>query len=199
MLLPHTTMAAKSKKTPYGAFSMGMFSPDKSFSDSVEERIRQAEQAGPPRSAMNSSPRRPSLPQEQINAFEEGTGMPFTNVPKARVVRGEELDQALEEEGMPAENPAELLKNKQLTRGQAKAFDEGAMATLAAAPRAKVVSPTEDAQLMNVYKTTMGSDFDPNSKADKRKLDELRSFMASKPDLQGMSANKIALAFYRRK
>lgn len=185
-------MAAKSKKTPYGAFSMGMFSPDKSFSDSVEERIRQAEQAGPPRSAMNSSPRRPSLPQEQINAFEEATGMPFTNVPKARVVRGEELDQALEEEGMPAENPAELLKNKQLTRGQAKAFDEGAM-------RAKAAPPADDKMLMGVFKTTMGSDFDPNSKSDVRKLDELRSFMASKPDLQGMSANKIALAFYRRK
>lgn len=192
MLLPHTTMAAKSKKTPYGAFSMGMFSPDKSFADSVEERIRQAEQAGPPRSAMNSSPRRPSLPQEQINAFEEATGMPFTNVPKARVVRGEELDQALEEEGMPAENPAELLKNKQLTRGQAKAFDEGAM-------RAKAAPSADDKMLMGVFKTTMGSDFDPNSKSDVRKLDELRSFMASKPDLQGMSANKIALAFYRRK
>ena len=199
MPLPHTTMAAKSKKTPYGAFSMGMFSPDKSFSDSVEERIRQAEQAGPPRSAMNSSPRRPSLPQEQINAFEEATGMPFTNVPKARVVTGAELDQAMEEEGMPAEDFAALAKNKQLTRGQDKAFEEGAMATLAAAPRAKVVSPADDKMLMGVFKTAMGSDFDPNSKSDARKLDELRSFMASKPDLQGMSANKIALAFYRRK
>lgn len=65
--------------------------------------------------------------------------------------------------------------------------------------RAKAVAPVDDKMLMGVFKTTMGSDFDPNSKADKRKLDELRSFMASKPDLQGMSANKIALAFYRRK
>jgi len=184
-------MAAKSKKTPYGAFSMGMFPADKSFSDSVEERIRQAEAA--------PAARRPSLPQEQINAFEEATGMPFTNVPKARVVTGAELDQAMEEEGMPPEDFAALAKKKQLTRGQDKAFEEGAVAALAAAPKAKVVGPVEDARLMSVYKTTMGSDFDPNSKADKRKLDELRSFMASKPDLQDMSANKIALAFYRRK
>ena len=104
--------------------------------------------------------------------------MSFTDAVEASMARRQPMPQepALVDEDMPME-PAE---KKQSTR-------------------AEVVSPDEDAQLMSVYKVAMGSDFDPNSKADQRKLDELRSFMASKPDLQGMSANKIALAFYRRK
>jgi hypothetical protein len=108
--------------------------------------------------------------------------MSFTDAVEDSMARRQPMPQepARADEDMPMENYAEPAEKKQPTR-------------------AEVVSPDEDAQLMSVYKIAMGSDFDPNSKSDARKLDELRSFMASKPDLQGMSANKIALAFYRRK
>lgn len=178
-------MAAKKKAMPKGRIDGYNYDSDMSFQDAVEMNFKQ-----PARKMAE-------LPQAQVNAFEEATGMPFTNVPKARVVTGDELAMA-EAPMQEKEDYAKLAADKQATRGQIEAFDESADAAAMAAPRAKVVSPTEDPKLMSVFKTTMGSEFDPKSKSDMRRLEELRSFMSSKPELEGMSANKIALAFYRK-
>lgn len=174
---------------PKGQIDGYNYDSDMSFGGAVEARLQRPQEPAPDE--------RPMLGREQINAFEYATGQPFTGVPNARVVTGDELA-AAEAPMQEKEDYAKLAANKQATKGQIEAFDKGAKAARDNAPRAKVVSPQEDGRLMSIFRTTMGAEFDPKSKMDKRRLEELRSFVASKPDMASMSPTKIALAFYNR-
>jgi hypothetical protein len=48
-----------------------------------------------------------------------------------------------------------------------------------------------------LFRKTMGTAFDPKSKMDIGKMNQLREFVGSNPDLLSKSDTKIALDYYR--
>jgi hypothetical protein len=72
------------------------------------------------------------------------------------------------------------------------------------APKAIIVDESEtqapeisEDRMSALFRKTMGTAFDPKSKMDASKMNQLREFVGSNPDLLNKSDTKIALDYYR--
>jgi hypothetical protein len=70
-------------------------------------------------------------------------------------------------------------------------------AKIAAAPKAEVVSEDYEDQAIALFKNTHGTSFDPKSRTDRGKLENMKSMLAERGGLGEMSPNQFALQFYR--
>jgi len=52
-------------------------------------------------------------------------------------------------------------------------------------------------EAVGLFKNTHGTEFDPNSKMDREKLDKMKGMLAKQGGLGEMSANQFALQVYR--
>ncbi len=67
----------------------------------------------------------------------------------------------------------------------------------AAPPKAEVVSEGYEDQAIALFKNTHGTSFDPKSRTDRGKLENMKSMLAERGGLGEMSPNQFALQFYR--
>lgn len=87
-------------------------------------------------------------------------------------------------------------------RLESSIFRDGVEVAATAPPTAVAESPAAAPELpedrMNaLFRKTMGTAFDPKSKMDAGKMQQLRAFVSSNPDALNKSDTKIALDFYR--
>jgi hypothetical protein len=60
----------------------------------------------------------------------------------------------------------------------------------------KAVAP-DPAEMQKLFKTVMGSSFDPNSRMDKRKMQEMQDFYTTSGGMAGRSPTRFALDYYK--
>jgi hypothetical protein len=77
----------------------------------------------------------------------------------------------------------------------ATAATEAALGAVEEATAEPEVDYTDEA--VGLFKNTHGTEFDPNSKMDRGKLDKMKGMLAKQGGLGGMSANQFALQVYR--
>lgn len=64
------------------------------------------------------------------------------------------------------------------------------------APNAPKAEP-DPAEMQKLFKTVMGSSFDPNSRMDKRKMQEMQDFYTTSGGMAGRSPTRFALDYYK--
>jgi hypothetical protein len=75
----------------------------------------------------------------------------------------------------------------------------GNVSTEIGAPKAAPAAAPEisEDRMSALFRKTMGTSFDPKSKMDIGKMNQLREFVGGNPDLLNKSDTKIALDYYR--
>lgn len=126
---------------------------------------------------------------------------PTTEAKTTTGMDGEALSKLLVQ-APPVPSPEMAPREPQTPASMAQAAPS---ATMAEAPTSTEAMPPkatpviDDNRLMGLFSKTMGTEFDPKSRLDRSKLDELRGFVESNPDMLGKSDTKIALDYYRSK
>lgn len=154
---------------------------------------REQQYAAPQYSSTSETARSPM--EQKTTAAAPMPAAP-TEAPAKPEFDGSALASAMEK--APAVQPAEKAPTEAAAMEAYKTIEAGQ------APKATVVSeqPTAEVpedRLMGLFRKTMGSEFDPKSRMDRSKLDDLRSFVSSNPDALNKSDTKIALDYYRSK
>ena len=116
----------------------------------------------------------------------------------------EARDMAASAKAMPADEEPAAPASKPVTRGDLDPDMQDMMGTtgvdpddydLAGGAKEPEVDYTDEA--VGLFKNTHGTEFDPNSKMDRGKLDKMKGMLAKQGGLGEMSANQFALQVYR--
>jgi hypothetical protein len=65
------------------------------------------------------------------------------------------------------------------------------------APAPAAAAEPDEAEMQRLFKVTMGTSFDPKSRMDRGKMEQMKQFFAEQGGLKGRTANRFALDYYK--
>lgn len=123
---------------------------------------------------------------------------PTPNYPPSEAAKAEEEDSQMMEKAMerlPASSDLQSPSSSATAGAQKSPMERQATAN-PEVPKAKVI--VDQSEVDKLFKVTHGSSFDPKSKLDMKKRQEIESLLAEKGGLGDMTPNQFALQVYRK-
>lgn len=180
--------AAETLNTPKGA-AMSRQEATRSAVDELAKAQREQQYAAPATSTPESPVPTPSA-----------TPTPAPEMSEAESTGYAKLESSMSPEGVEIGNkpaPSAKLESSMFPEGVEVAATSPSTATAEAPTKAAPVELDEN-RMAQLYRKTTGSVYNPEvSKAAREKMDQLKAFVSSNPEMLNKSDTKIALDFYR--